>query len=65
LPTRIIPHGFTLNTLLAAAVIVTLTEGAGAWRRRARRRKGQCPWCGYDRAGVVGNTACPECGRRG
>jgi len=59
----ILPLGFTLNTLLAAGVILTLTEGAGAWRRRARRRKGRCPWCGYDRAGVAVGAACPECGR--
>jgi hypothetical protein len=63
LPIGVLPLGFTLNTLLAAAVILTLTEGAGAWRRRARRRKGKCPWCGYDRAGVAGDAACPECGR--
>jgi len=63
LPVSLLPLGFTLNTLLAAAVILTLTEGAGAWRRRARRRKGRCPGCGYDRAGVAGDAACPECGR--
>jgi len=63
LPMRILPLGFALNTLLAAGVILTLTEGAGAWRRRARRTRGRCPWCGYDRAGVVVAAACPECGR--
>jgi rubrerythrin len=63
MPTRILPLGFTLNTLLAAAILLTITEGAGAWRLRARRRKGECPWCGYDRAGVAGDAACPECGR--
>jgi hypothetical protein len=62
LPTRILPLGFTLNTLLAAAVILTLTEGPGAWRRRARRAKGRCPSCGYDRAGITMDAACPECG---
>lgn len=58
LPCVPIPLGFTLNTLLAAGVILMLTEGAGA-----RRKRGRCPWCGYDRAGAAGGAACPECGR--
>jgi hypothetical protein len=67
LPTRIIPLGFTLNTLLAAGVLLGVVEGFAFARRRVRRAKGRCVSCGYDRGGLAGGdaAACPECGAGG
>jgi hypothetical protein len=62
LPTRVHPTGFTLNTLLAASVLLGATETIGLARRRLRSRKGLCPACGYDRRGLQVEAACPECG---
>jgi hypothetical protein len=62
LPARILPVGFTLNTLLAAGVLLGVVEGFAFARRRVRRAKGRCPSCGYDRGGLAGDAACPECG---
>ena len=64
LPTHILPLGFTLNTLLAAGVLLSLVESFAFARRRVRRAKGRCVACGYDRGGLAGGeaTACPECG---
>jgi hypothetical protein len=61
-PMRILPLGFTLNTLLAAGVLLGVGEGFSFARRRARRAKGRCAACGYDRGGLAGDAACPECG---
>ncbi|HYE63247.1 MAG TPA: hypothetical protein VD997_14725 [Phycisphaerales bacterium] len=62
LPTRLLPLGFTLNTLLYAGVTLGLVEGVAFTRRRRRRNKGRCPSCGYDRGGIAVDAACPECG---
>jgi hypothetical protein len=61
--TRILPLGFTLNTLLAAGVLLGVVEGFAFARRRVRRAKGRCAACGYDRGGIAGDAACPECGK--
>jgi hypothetical protein len=62
LPLRVLPLGFMLNTLLAAAVLMGMVEGAGIARRRLRAHRGRCPRCNYDRAGIAGDALCPECG---
>jgi hypothetical protein len=61
-PTRILPLGFTLNTLFYAAALLGVAEGVAFARRRVRRGRGRCPSCGYDRAGLAEGSACPECG---
>jgi hypothetical protein len=66
LPTRMLPLGFALNTLLAAGVLLGVVEGVAFARRRVRRAKGRCVACGYDRGGFEGDAAaCPECGMSG
>jgi hypothetical protein len=61
-PLRILPLGFTLNTLLAAGVLLGVLEGFAFARRRVRRANGRCVACGYDRGGIAKDAACPECG---
>ncbi|MFG0283573.1 MAG: hypothetical protein ACF8R7_04060 [Phycisphaerales bacterium JB039] len=53
------PSGFLLNTLFYAA-IVALPLSFFPLRRRLRARRGRCPKCNYDLAGLDG--PCPECG---
>jgi hypothetical protein len=65
LPYAILPLGFALNTLLAAVVFLGLVQGFAFARRRVRRANGRCPSCGYDRAGITMDVACPECGGDG
>jgi len=63
LPYRPIVPGFLANTgiwtgawMLVLAPVVLL---AAWWRRARRRKRGACPGCGYELAGLSG---CPECG---
>lgn len=58
-PYRPMPLGFTVNTLLYAALLFLLTLGLSVFKRRRRLRGGLCVRCGYD---ITGLTACPECG---
>ncbi len=58
--------GFALNTLfyaiLTALAITATTRAFTDVRTWHRTRRGRCPACGYDIAGV---TTCPECGAEG
>jgi len=47
---------------LALLVYPTVAFLLGPFRRRQRRRQGQCPKCGYNLMGNV-SGACPECGK--
>ena len=63
LPLRPIFPGFLLNTLFYAVVvgaILALPLTFIPLRRRLRARRGRCPKCNYDLAGLEG--PCPECG---
>ena len=62
IPLDVLPLGFTLNTLLAAGLVLGVVEGVRLARRRLRRKRGRCPACGYDRRGLAEGAACPECG---
>jgi hypothetical protein len=57
--------GFALNSVLFGAMMLGGLEGLAfvrSGRDHRRRRKGRCPSCGYDRAGLAESAACPECG---
>ena len=60
-PVRPIVAGFAANTAIFAAAWWVLLSGAFI-RAALRRRRGLCPRCGYDRAGLAEGAACPECG---
>jgi hypothetical protein len=61
LPTRIMPRGFAINSLLYAAASAALIAAPGAVRRQVRARRNRCVHCGYLLAGTP--DRCPECGR--
>jgi hypothetical protein len=59
LPLRPIVVPFVLNTSVFSVVALVLFAGASGLRRAIRRRRAQCPACGY----LVENLPkCPECG---
>lgn len=62
LPGKIRPREFALNTAFYTAVFATLWFTPLALTRLIRRRKGRCPICNYNRAGLAATTPCPECG---
>jgi hypothetical protein len=46
----------------AAAAALPSLHALALLRRRARRRAGRCPNCGYDRRAHAPAAPCPECG---
>ena len=63
LPCRPLALGFAMNTALYGAAILVVHSSVAWARRRARRRRGLCAWCGYDLKGHEGpQVRCPECG---
>jgi hypothetical protein len=55
-------RGFLVSVLHPA--LVTSIPAALLWYADRRRlRPGACGGCGYDRAGIAPDTACPECGK--
>jgi hypothetical protein len=62
LPLSPIWPSFGVNMVLYAALVWGLYRLPPAIRGRSRRRAGRCMRCGYDRAGLAAEAACPECG---
>ena len=61
LPLQPVWVGFLGNTLCYASAWWGLCSTPAPIRRWVRRRRGQCPTCGYDLRGNVAE-GCPECG---
>ena len=58
-------NGTTVVMPLWMASVPMAAWTALLWRRLLRRRRvGACEACGYDRRGLAGDAACPECGGR-
>lgn len=55
--------GFAADTAIFSAVWWVLLNTPRFVVRRYRRRRGACLECGYNRAGLTTEVACPECGR--
>lgn len=62
LPLRPIWPGLIINTLFYAALSWSLWLIPLPLRRARRRRRNLCLRCGYPRAGIAAEVACPECG---
>jgi hypothetical protein len=55
--------GMALDTAFYGGGLLALSYMIPRARRWARVRKGLCPWCRYNRAGLAADAKCPECGR--
>lgn len=64
LPLRPIWPGLLINTLFYALIAGCLWPVPFGLRRVLRRRRNLCIRCGYARAGIAPDAACPECGAR-
>jgi hypothetical protein len=62
LPIVPIWSGLAIDTLFYGTIAWGLLFLPGTLRRSRRRRGGRCLKCGYDRAGLASEAACPECG---
>jgi hypothetical protein len=63
LPLQPVWPGFAVNGMLYTAIIVAPLAATSALLRRRSRRRGLCPRCAYNLAGLPPNSPCPECGR--
>ena len=54
--------GFMLDSVMLGGAAWGIWQGREAIRRWVRRRRDQCPRCGYDLVGLPDGAPCPECG---
>lgn len=65
LPMRFVWFPAVVCSMFWALIWAMLLLGPGASRRFARKRRGKCVACGYDRRGIDASARCPECGAAG
>ena len=63
LPVRPIWAGLAVNSMFYGLIVFGIWTGGVRVVRNTRRRQGRCTGCGYDRAGLAAEAACPECGK--
>ena len=61
-PAAILWPGFLFDTAFYAALAFSMWSAPSFVRRRARKRRGACPACGYDLRTSAQTGPCPECG---
>lgn len=54
---------YTVWPVAPVLMIAGAALGWPGWVAARRMRRGQCPSCGYSRAGLSAESLCPECGR--
>jgi hypothetical protein len=62
MPRAVLPLGFAIDALIFGFTLPVCVLAIGRIRRWRRRRRGWCPACGYNRAGLPCDAKCPECG---
>jgi hypothetical protein len=57
-------HAYTLWPMGPALIVAGVALFWPGYRAPRRRRRHQCPCCGYPQAGLPAGHPCPECGGR-
>jgi len=63
-PLGLLPLGLAINTAFFGALAFGAYVVLGPGRRLMRIRRGLCPSCCYDLAGLAAGAVCPECGKQ-
>lgn len=62
IPLNLSPSGYILNSACYTLALWTAATLFFHLAAKTRHRRGHCPTCGYDLAGLATTNLCPECG---